>query len=71
MKSVLSLIIILVFVVSFTGCTVLDSISDESAEKVAQGVQKYCANTDEDFRSKFREKVNTKASPHSVKVECR
>ncbi len=68
--------LILAVLVSFTvfvtaaGCTVVGSALDRSSDKIADGVDKYCAETDENFRTNLRTAVNSKTNGATIVITC-
>ena len=52
------------------GCAAVLKLQGQAAEKAAQAVTAYCANTDAAFRASFRTEVNAKAAPNSVEITC-
>lgn len=57
-------------VVFLTGCQALMPTIETASDKVAEGVDKYCSETDENFRSNFRTLVNSKTGGASIVVTC-
>ncbi len=53
-----------------TGCALLEPYQEEAADKVADGIDRYCKETDENFRSNFREEVNSKTNGATIVVTC-
>lgn len=73
MKTLLNpmvLIVLLIVTMLTTACSQLLRAQDKGAEQIARVVHEYCANTDQDFRVKFRAAVNEKAAPNSIIVTC-
>lgn len=61
---------VLIAVVMLSGCAQILKLQGQAAEKAAQAIEHYCANTDESFRADFRANVNEKAAPHSAQITC-
>jgi len=66
----MKLLTALFFVSTLAGCALLEPFQDQAAEKVAEGVIEYCAQTDAAFRTDFRAKVNADTGGHTIQVEC-
>lgn len=65
-----AIIIGLFLLITSSGCQLLEPYTEGAAEKVAKGVNEYCANTDQDYRFKFRTLVNAQAAPNQIAVSC-
>lgn len=52
------------------GCAQFMRVEDQAAEQTARGITKYCENTDQAFRERYRAKVNALAAPHSAAISC-
>ena len=52
-------------------CSLLEKAQDKSSEKMSELIVKYCAETNENFRTQLRDEINFKmAGQATVKVEC-
>ena len=67
LKIALLLSVTLSFVLA---CASFAPALDRSADKIAEGVNKYCAETDEAFRSQLRAQVNSKTDGATIVVTC-
>lgn len=63
-------IILIINMGALVACAQLNELQDRSAEKIAEAIDQYCANTDEDFRSGLREDINGKTAGHSIAITC-
>ena len=52
-----------------SGCALLEPFQEEASDKAAIAVNKYCEQTDENFRADFRAAVNAKTQ-HSIAITC-
>lgn len=70
MKTIRIALYVVILAAALSACAALLRIQGQAAEKIAQGVEDYCQNTDATFRANFRAEVNAKAAPNSVAVHC-
>ncbi len=68
MKLILTAAIALIIL---TGCASTADITEDFAEELGEGIQRYCDEFDQDSRMQFREMVNRYSGPHSAKIICR
>ena len=61
--------LLILSVAAVAGCATLFEAQDMGAGKVADAIDRYCAETTESVRLQFRESINKK-TPHSIEVTC-
>ena len=62
--------IVIAAVFTLAGCAQLQPVLERSAGKVAEGIDTYCEETDENFRTDFRAEVNAKTNGATIVVTC-
>ena len=62
--------LILFFAFALGGCAMFAEQITASAEKVGEGVDRYCAEIDQNNRAAFREKVNPTPGGATIVVTC-
>lgn len=63
-------ILVALLSLSLLGCSTLLKLQGQAEEKTAQGVEAYCKNTDQSWRTQFELGVNAKAFPNSIVIYC-
>lgn len=62
--------LIVLFALMLGACSYIGPASDKVAEKLGEGVAKYCEEFDEQARQRVKDKVGPAVAPHSISVEC-
>jgi len=53
------------------GCAQLEKLTADAATQAARGVVEYCKNTDQAFRARFQQQLNTASAPHTLAITCK
>lgn len=62
-------ILLAFFAAALAGCALLEPFQDQAADGIADAIDEYCAQSDENFRSEFRDDVNSKTD-HNIEITC-
>ena len=70
-KAFLFCVAIVTFLIVMTGCSAINTIGNQSADKIAPLVDKYCAEINEESRAKLRQKINDRTNGNVIEIRCR
>jgi len=71
MKKLFKISFIFIAFALISACTLFDKVQDRSSEKLSELIIKYCASTNEQFRTDFRKRINEKlGGKATIKVDC-
>ncbi len=59
----------LISIIALSGCAYFGSLEERTAEELAGVAERYCENTDQDWRDKFRERFNAEFAG-SAEITC-
>lgn len=65
------LFLVLLVIVFATGCSILNHATDKAAEKIADGVERYCAELDPLVRENIRNNINSRLDGQNILVTCK
>lgn len=60
----------IILALMLSGCAMLSPQIEKAADKVQEGVDRYCAEVSEQARADFREKINPTPGGATITVTC-